>query len=929
MIRRFLASLAAACVVILVSSSAQAQLSTYTFATLPASPAAGTLAWISDGSGAATVGSPAAGGGANRDLVAYDGAQTRWEFVSRVNLTTTPADLDTYLDAVRVAYDNGESGATADDVQEALDELFAAGGVGATNLGNTPGASSVTVTSSTGSSTVLPAATTSLAGMQTAADKTKLNGIEAGATADQISTEVPFTSTFAAWTAANVRVALDNLYEWLQRADADGDGLFEVAYLWDADGDGSSKVVCTGNATPDIACGTAGEVVYRDAIDDLNCATFGCGFGQSEIDGTIILGGGVMWLGFPCWDATTPGNHTPENAETNDQHHDQTSDPAFANCPVDPDGKSVKVLALRDWQGTITGEGADTRRLERGSLSASLRRDRGTYFFNDMGPWDQSTNDNVWFGGGDQERMISTGFTTNTTDPNHPNGGSATDDASSKGWWRVALNVDFTTWVTDDQILCLQNTGGGGAGVDFKTSGTVSSLVAGDELIVPVKTTPTGSYNTFKVVVRSTPSVACGTGGLWVTLGGSEMQRDGPTKVFPPHATTITAADNVRVLHPRSNYENTRARITNMRVGPLDPWNEFGGRCTNSGTAWKATVTSLGTPWSQVTDDSNTDLSCDTLPLFGLWGGGRVEIDHVVVANSHKYAFDAGGTGLVDLEDITYLYGNGGELADVSNGWRLHNFLIDKSHFISAVFNIFGFAPQFDGITLRNSFFGRVLTLDAQSPRALVENIRNEGNAFVYTIGFGCGALQSTVRNIMQTGRGGNALGGNSPAAIYLECDVASTPITQNVIENVVVDGMDTAQGGETAPVVLFNVPAASGNSADAQWSAIIGNTFRGMRSTGYVGGTAGESACLYAVGEADADSPADDDGESVIFTKNWFEGGSVEANGRVFCMTNIGTPNINTTAIDSTGAATPAWGDPQGCGNMDGGTVYADENCQ
>ena len=44
-----------------------------------------------------------------------------------------------------------------------------------TNLGNTPSANNITVTSSTGSSTILPAATTSTAGVMTAADRTLLN----------------------------------------------------------------------------------------------------------------------------------------------------------------------------------------------------------------------------------------------------------------------------------------------------------------------------------------------------------------------------------------------------------------------------------------------------------------------------------------------------------------------------------------------------------------------------------------------------------------------------------------------------------------------------------------------------------------------------------------------------------------------------------
>ena len=71
--RRFLAVLGLA--LAFVATQASAQLSTYTFGTLPLSPTEGQLAWITDNAGTATVGSPASGGAApgNRDLVVDDG----------------------------------------------------------------------------------------------------------------------------------------------------------------------------------------------------------------------------------------------------------------------------------------------------------------------------------------------------------------------------------------------------------------------------------------------------------------------------------------------------------------------------------------------------------------------------------------------------------------------------------------------------------------------------------------------------------------------------------------------------------------------------------------------------------------------------------------------------------------------------------------
>ncbi len=61
--------------------------------------------------------------------------------------------------------------------------------LGATNLSNTPAANSVLVSSDSGSDTTLAAATTSAAGVMSAADKTKLDGIASGAQVNRTLTE--------------------------------------------------------------------------------------------------------------------------------------------------------------------------------------------------------------------------------------------------------------------------------------------------------------------------------------------------------------------------------------------------------------------------------------------------------------------------------------------------------------------------------------------------------------------------------------------------------------------------------------------------------------------------------------------------------------------------------------------------------------------
>jgi hypothetical protein len=69
------------------------------------------------------------------------------------------------------------------------------GGGGTTNLGITQDASTVTLSSSSGTGVVIPAATITLAGAMTAADRIKFNGIAAGATANAADSALRDRST--------------------------------------------------------------------------------------------------------------------------------------------------------------------------------------------------------------------------------------------------------------------------------------------------------------------------------------------------------------------------------------------------------------------------------------------------------------------------------------------------------------------------------------------------------------------------------------------------------------------------------------------------------------------------------------------------------------------------------------------------------------
>ena len=101
---------------------------------------------------------------------------------------------------------NVEDGAAAD--QSAAEVPFSpTGGLSATNV---QAALAELDTEKAAAGHTHSDATTSVAGFMSAADKTKLNGVESGATADQVASEVPFTPTGGV-AASNVQAAIAEL----------------------------------------------------------------------------------------------------------------------------------------------------------------------------------------------------------------------------------------------------------------------------------------------------------------------------------------------------------------------------------------------------------------------------------------------------------------------------------------------------------------------------------------------------------------------------------------------------------------------------------------------------------------------------------------------------------------------------------------------
>jgi tagatose-1,6-bisphosphate aldolase len=133
----------------------------------------------------------------------WDNANSQWEpgdVVGNTDLTYTASTrllesstgTDVTLPEVVAA---GDSGLMTGADKTKLDGIDAGAQVNvATDLSNTPAASTVDVESSTGTNTTLPAATTTLAGVMTGADKTKLDGIDAGAEVN-VGTDLTYTAS--------------------------------------------------------------------------------------------------------------------------------------------------------------------------------------------------------------------------------------------------------------------------------------------------------------------------------------------------------------------------------------------------------------------------------------------------------------------------------------------------------------------------------------------------------------------------------------------------------------------------------------------------------------------------------------------------------------------------------------------------------------
>lgn len=726
-------------------------------------------------------------------------------------------------------------------------------------------------------------------------------------------------------------------------SDNDGDGLYESAYLWDADGDGSGKVTCTDKDAPDPACKVAGEIIYRDFDDDMNCAMWGCGFGQMENTGTVHLEDGVSYVSWPCWNATPTGAevayyNTPAPAD--ESRHDETTDGAFINdCPLSPSGtRQLGGLTFMDWQGSLVGAGVDNRD---SALTVGYKRDKGSYLVDDRGPtWESgaSLNGNSWWGSPAFTRGFGFGFQQAGSGAGlYVPSGEDVHDGDSKG---------ATT------VLGAQTIGSLNGSICVASASFATSLVVGDMILVTGNTADLSWYgandaSVSYLRVRDVPSTVCNTTGRLIPVGGFRVGGTGADYSVDP-ASIISLRDGATVTHARSDYMDSRATVSNVTITSQDSWNEPGGDCTETGL------------WTIATDGASTDIDCDTNPFIGFYGGGYPILKDSVIRNWHQYSFDGDvGGGLVTIDNVQFLFGNGGPIADISTAAWMKNTNVSNSQFSTTAIGLFAPGITIDGITVNNSSMQDLITFNGWNTMSTIRGVSMVSTNFKTIFNFANGARMNSIDGVVVTGcSGGGAQLTNGVVALFSSFpDTLAPPIFGNIIRNVLIEGNCRSSGAGTsqdiATVQFFNGNTVGDNAE----TKIVGNTFENFKYT-LTDNVAGTTACLFGISdetEADRTAPnyctgagaplacctgagagagcVDDYGDEEIFTKNYFTGSSVwnrsspPGTVRIYCSCAQGTDPANFCDRPIKGSGAGGF-NPIGCGNFENDALPADQDC-
>jgi len=205
------------------------------------SPGAGNLDSLTD----VVIATPTAG-----QIIRFDG--TNWVNANNSEIVTIGQLSDVTITSPAVGHVIKWNGSAW------VNDVDATGGTaGSTNLSSSPTANNVTIVSDTGVDALIDAASPTLAGVMSSADKTKLDGVAAGATATPLSSTTPAALGTAAVGTGTTAARADHVHPLPANATTSVAGLMSSADKTKLDGIAASATNTPLSSTAPAALGTA------------------------------------------------------------------------------------------------------------------------------------------------------------------------------------------------------------------------------------------------------------------------------------------------------------------------------------------------------------------------------------------------------------------------------------------------------------------------------------------------------------------------------------------------------------------------------------------------------------------------------------------------------------------------------------------------
>lgn len=675
-----------------------------------------------------------------------------------------------------------------------------------------------------------------------------------------------------------VRDAFEDLGPSNVGIDSDHDGKWDALYgIYDADGDGSAIETCTGKDVPAPQCKVAGELIYRDFVDDMNALLYRNG---GVLDDRIEIHlDDLVYTGCGCWDASNP----LQNDCATVQNHDSLGDPSLSACQLDEFARPLWTLAVRGNKVQLSGKGADRRLNDTGLIGPGTERPTGRTFGTTIA-LDHGSYYSRWYTQGVQSPYMSVGM-NHELDPSGSPGKSGSNPAlvgNGKGWGALTQDEALHTQ-THRGSVCLSN-----SGPAVSATGWVASLAAGDQLVcvipvydsaslpvgMPVRVDSIANADGGNCADSASREVFLGPGDDRVGLAWGEPDDDdgtGPAYCYKP----------------TDGYFDGELTLENLKIEPQDYNGETGGDCSTNGL-WRFGVV-------------DPDQDCDSQPMVVHYSG-NLFIEDVVIGEGMSYTVDGGPVvGFVSFDRTSWLYGRGAPIFDAGHHWRLRDIEIGYSRFNlnGGMLSFFGSYLEIDGLEIHNSSAGNVMTL-VENVGMRIRNMRVTSSFVGNVVTVGCDVMDSVLESIHASGIDYGHQVTNRPIDAML--NFSCTDVMHPSIGNRFIDWKDDTGAHaefdlDRSRLVTFN---------DDTDRAVFGNYFEGFHNP-----SIDPDSTVFGASQNQATRD--------VFSRNVFVG-NTSRGGRVFAVTNgSGAPTTEPIGVGATGignlsARTP---DPSGTGGI------------